>query len=145
LRSQQAAIAHATLMKATAARKTAPATKASASAQPALRFRIRVNRGDVVSVGPGKIALLEAIAQTRSITAAAKATGMSYRRAWFLVDELNASLKRPAVASSTGGEHGGGSALTEVGTELVALYRRIEVTAAKACAGDIRRMLDMLN
>ncbi len=100
--------------------------------------------GDVISIGPGKIALLEAIAETRSITGAAKAMGMSYRRAWILVDEMNASLARPAVASTTGGERGGSSALTEVGDDIVATYRRIEARAAKAAATDIARLLELL-
>jgi molybdate transport system regulatory protein len=100
--------------------------------------------GDVISIGPGKIALLEAIGQTRSITAAAKTMGMSYRRAWILVDEMNRSLARPAVASTTGGERGGSSALTDVGVELVALYRRIEARAERAAAADIERVLTLL-
>jgi molybdate transport system regulatory protein len=108
------------------------------------RFRMRITSGDVISVGPGKIALLEAIKETRSITAAAKSIGMSYRRAWILVDDLNAGLKKPAVASSKGGDHGGGSELTAVGESLIGLYRRIEEQAAKACASDIRAMLRLL-
>ena len=74
--------------------------------------------GETISVGPGKIALLEAIGKTRSITAAAKSIKMSYRRAWMLVDELNAALKKPAVHSAKGGDHGGGSELTAVGEAL---------------------------
>ncbi|HEY4958222.1 MAG TPA: ModE family transcriptional regulator [Caldimonas sp.] len=105
---------------------------------------MRVTRGDAIAIGPGKIALLETIHQTRSITAAAKAIGMSYRRAWILVDDVNSALKRPAVASLVGGETGGGSTLTEVGLELVAVYRRIEANAEKACAADIKRMLSLL-
>ena len=63
---------------------------ASASAAaPQLRFRMRVTQGDVIAVGPGKIALLEAVDKTGSITAAAKSLDMSYRRAWLLLDELN--------------------------------------------------------
>ncbi len=125
----------------TAAASTAPTAR---TGRPVARFRLRVVSGDVVSVGPGKIALLEAIGDTRSITAAAKSIGMSYRRAWVLVDEMNASLERPAVASSTGGERGGGSILTDTGLELVTLYRRVEATAAKACAADLTRMLRLL-
>ena len=88
-------------------------------AAPTARFRLRVTAGDVIFVGPGKIALLEAIRETRSITAAAKAMGMSYRRAWLLVDELNGVLADAAVATAVGGEHGGGSTLTTLGEELV--------------------------
>jgi molybdate transport system regulatory protein len=105
---------------------------------------MRVNSDDAIAVGPGKIELLEAIRLERSITAAAKSIGMSYRRAWLLVDEVNAALKRPAVVSAKGGEHGGGSQLTTSGEALVALYRRIETHAAEACADDIGALLKLL-
>lgn len=123
-------------------RKT-PRRKASA-AQAVARFRLRVTAGELIFVGPGKIALLEAIRDTRSITAAAKSMGMSYRRAWILVDELNRSLASAAVASAIGGEHGGGSVLTELGHELVDIYRRIETTATRACAKDLDRLLELV-
>ena len=113
-------------------------------ARPTARFRMRVTAGDAIAIGPGKIALLEAIRQTRSITAAAKSIDMSYRRAWILIDELNATLKKPAVASSKGGDHGGGSELTVVGESLLALYRRIEARAATACAADIAALLKLV-
>ncbi len=100
--------------------------------------------GDVISIGPGKIALLEAIRDTRSITAAAKSIEMSYRRAWILIDALNAALKKPAVASSKGGDHGGGSELTAVGESLIELYRRIESEAAAACADDIGALIKLV-
>jgi molybdate transport system regulatory protein len=119
----------------TTARKKAPA------ARPIARFRLRVTAGEAILVGPGKIALLEAIRDTRSITAAAKSMGMSYRRAWVLVDELNRALAGAAVASAIGGERGGGSTLTALGHELVDVYRRIETTAASACADDLGRLL----
>jgi len=119
----------------TTARKKAPAVR------PVARFRLRVTAGDAIFVGPGKISLLEAIRDTRSITAAAKSMGMSYRRAWVLVDELNRSLAGAAVESAIGGERGGGSALTALGRELVDVYRRIETTATRACAKDIARLL----
>jgi len=105
---------------------------------------MRITSGDTISVGPGKISLLEAIRNTRSITAAAKSIGMSYRRAWILIDELNASLKKPAVRSAKGGEHGGGSELTEVGRKLIELYRGIEATAGRACADAIKQMIGLL-
>ena len=113
----------------------------TATPRPVARFRLRVTAGEAIFVGPGKIALLEAIRDTRSITAAAKSMGMSYRRAWVLVDELNGSLASAAVESAIGGERGGGSTLTELGRELVDVYRRIETTAARACAKDIARLL----
>jgi molybdate transport system regulatory protein len=113
-------------------------------AGPVARFRLRISAGDAVAIGPGKIALLEAIAQTGSLTAAAKLLDMSYRRAWLLLDELNRSLKKPAVESAVGGQHGGGSQLTDAGRALVAHYRSIEETASEACAAEIRKLSSML-
>ncbi|WP_395703918.1 winged helix-turn-helix domain-containing protein [Aquabacterium sp.] len=129
--------------KKTPARTPAPAA-ASRRSQPQLRFRMRITVGDVIAVGPGKIALLEAIAETGSITNAAKRLDMSYRRAWLLLDELNRSLRAPAVDSAKGGPHGGGSALTDAGLQLIALYRRIEQQAAQACQADIQRLMGLL-
>ena len=120
------------------------ASVAHASARPQLRFRARITTGDVIAIGPGKIALLEAIGSTGSITAAAKSLDMSYRRAWMLMDELNRSLRVPAVDSAKGGASGGGSALTASGEQLIVLYRRVESTAALACKSDIQQMFKML-
>ncbi len=105
---------------------------------------MRVTAGDVIAIGPGKVALLEAIDSTGSITAAAKALGMSYRRAWLLLDELNRALREPAVGSSKGGVQGGGSVLTAVGRDVVETYRRIEATAERACAADIQRLIRLM-
>jgi molybdate transport system regulatory protein len=121
-----------------------PSHESPADTAPQLRLRMRVTRGDAIAVGPGKIALLEALQRTHSINGAAKALGMSYRRAWLLVDELNAALCEPAVRSATGGAHGGGSELTAAGTELVRLYRAIEQRAQQACALEIDELLALL-
>ena len=67
--------------------------RSSASVQ----FRVRITKGDDIAIGPGKVDLLEAIAETGSITAAAKRLGMSYRRAWMLVDTVNRCFKTPIV------------------------------------------------
>ena len=120
----------------------APATPA-ASDRPVARFRLRVTVGELIAIGPGRIALLEAIRDTGSITAAARQLDMSYRRAWLLLDELNRALKSPAADSAKGGQRGGGSVLTPVGVQLVETYRRIERVAAEACASDIRRLLSL--
>ena len=109
-----------------------------------LRFRIRVMQGEIIAVGPGKIDLLVAVGEHRSISAAAKALGMSYRRAWMLVDQMNRSLRAPVVSAIAGGAHGGGAALTEFGLHLIELYRAIEARARQACAQDIQRLLDMV-
>lgn len=115
-----------------------------AVAVPVVRFRMRVTVGEAIAIGPGKVALLEAVGRTGSITAAALSLGMSYRRAWLLLDEVNRSLQQPAVDSAKGGQRGGGSALTETGQQLIALYRRIEQRAASAARRDISQMLALL-
>ena len=119
-------------------------TPAAGKAKPVLKLRMRISLGEQIAVGPGKIALLEALAEQGSITAAAKSLEMSYRRAWLLIDELNRSLAEPAVASATGGQHGGGSEVTETGRRLIALYRGVEAQALKACAPDIRKLMNLL-
>ncbi len=123
---------------------TASPAVAAAPGAPAVRLRLRITRDGHVAVGPGKIDLLEAVQRTGSITAAAKRLGMSYRRAWLLLDELNAGLREPAVESAQGGSHGGGSRLTAAGHELVRLYREVEHTALRACADDIERLKNLL-
>lgn len=102
-----------------------------------IQFRMRIKRGEIIAVGPGKIALLEAIAEVGSISAAARELGMSYRRAWLLIDELNQALREPAVVTAAGGSRGGGAVLTEVGTKVVALYRGIDASAHAAAKADI--------
>ena len=101
-----------------------------------LSIRIDLVNGD--RIGPGKIALLEAIRSAGSISAAARQLGMSYRRAWLLVEEINKSLREPAVAAATGGKQGGGAALTPVGEEIIGLYRAIERAAHSGAAKEFR-------
>jgi molybdate transport system regulatory protein len=105
---------------------------------------MRVRQAGVVAIGPGKIELLEAVQQQGSISAAARSLGMSYRRAWLLIDELNRSLKQPATVSEQGGQTGGGCALTTVGENIVKLYRDIETQAEKACAKEISALTKLV-
>ena len=98
------------------------------------RLTLRVDLGDDRAVGPGKIRLLEAIRDTGSITKAGIALGMSYRRAWLLVDDMNNCFREPVVAAQAGGTHGGGAALTPFGTRLIEQYRSIEAEAHTATA-----------
>lgn len=81
-------------------------TPAPVTPKPSLKLRMRVTVGETIAIGPGKIALLEALDETGSITAAARSLDMSYRRAWLLIDELNRALKTPAVATAAGGAKG---------------------------------------
>ena len=109
-----------------------------------LSIRIDLASGD--RIGPGKIALLEAIRSTGSISAAARSLGMSYRRAWLLVEELNRVFGEPLVKARPGGAGGGGAALTPAGRRVVALYREAErkmrAAAAKEIAGIERSLAE---
>ncbi len=109
-----------------------------------LKPRIRVLLGEASSLGPGKAALLEAIAQTGSISAAARVLGMSYRRAWDLVDAMNRGFCTPLVATAAGGRRGGGAALTPLGRQVLARYRTMERKAQTALKADLAAFQRML-
>ena len=97
-----------------------------------VRLTIRIDFGAKRSVGPGKIRLLEAIEKTGSISKAGQSLGMSYRRAWLLVDDLNHCFREPVVTTKPGGARGGGATLTPFGIVLIRNYRAIEKRAAGA-------------
>lgn len=101
------------------------------------RPRLRIMLGAGHKLGPGKIDLLEAIDATGSITAAGRAMGMSYRRAWILIDEANRMFTRPLVVTAAGGPGGGGARLTDLGRELVAAFRRIEALTRAAIEAEL--------
>lgn len=98
---------------------------------------LRVELGNDQAVGHGKIRLLELIGEHGSISAAGRAMGMSYRRAWLLIDSLNRSFKQSVVQSSPGGTGGGGAALTPFGRKLIAHFRRMEKAATTATAAEL--------
>jgi molybdate transport system regulatory protein len=102
-----------------------------------LKLTLRLDRDSDHLLGHGKIRLLEAIDEQGSISAAGRAMGMSYRRAWLLVDELNATFREPVVTTQHGGSHGGGAALTEFGRDLVGRYRSMETDARAALASHL--------
>lgn len=104
----------------------------------ALKLRVKLSR--FAALGPGKVDLLEAIGRRGSITAAAKDQGMSYRRAWLLVDEMNRALAEPVVEASFGGARGGGARVTATGRAVIDIYRRVQRKAEQA----IRQELDEL-
>jgi molybdate transport system regulatory protein len=88
--------------------------------------RLRLLLGEDIAFGPGKADLLEAIRRTGSISAAAKALDMSYRRAWLLVETMNACFDEPLVNSTKGGSGGGGAEVTAAGEELLVHYRKLQ-------------------
>ncbi len=91
---------------------------------PTVRFRI--DFAEHSSVGPGKIRLLEAIRDSGSLSQGARDIGMSYRRAWLLVESLRQSFREPVTVASTGGKEGGGMSVTDFGVSLIESYRRLE-------------------
>ena len=103
-------------------------------APPAARLRIRVVFDGAGMIGPGKADLLDGIARHGSIAAAGREMGMSYKRAWELIGTLNAMFREPLVARMRGGPGGGGAVLTEMGREVLSLYRGLEADAAGGCA-----------
>jgi molybdate transport system regulatory protein len=101
---------------------------------------IRVDFGAFGYLGPGKVALMELISKHGSISAAGKEMGMSYRRAWLLVDESNHIFREPLVETQMGGSGGGGARLTRLGRDVVGRYRAIEGAAATACSAALRAL-----
>jgi molybdate transport system regulatory protein len=91
-----------------------------------LQARVRVDFPGDCSIGPGKISLLEGVARTGSLSAAARDLGMSYRRAWLLLHNTNAAFHEPVAELAVGGKDGGGAQLTAFGRRLVADFRAFE-------------------
>jgi molybdate transport system regulatory protein len=102
------------------------------------RLTLRMDFGLSRSIGPGKIRLLEAIGRTGSISQAGRSLGMSYRRAWLLIDDMNRCFRHAVVSAKPGGRQGGGAALTDFGAGLVGDYRAIEAAAAGAAKKRLR-------
>ena len=100
---------------------------------PTIRFRI--DFAENLHIGPGKMALLEAIEEAGSLNKAAVALKLSYRRAWLLLDSLNKTFDEPVVKTITGGKHGGGSEVTDFGRLLLKSYRHME-DVISGLAGD---------
>lgn len=96
-----------------------------------MRTHLRVMLDDEIAFGPGKADLLEAIRETGSISGAGKQLGMSYRRAWLLVDAMNRCFRSPLVETAAGGVAGGGAQLSALGEDILKQYRSLEVAVAK--------------
>jgi molybdate transport system regulatory protein len=108
------------------------------------RVTLRLDFDGERRLGPGKVALLEAIARRGSIAAAGREFGMAYRRAWLLTDELNAMFAEPLIATRGGGRNGGGAALTELGETVVKLYRSAERKFRKTASREIESIENVL-
>src|SRR6056297_3241129 len=108
------------------------------------RLRLRIGFGEDAMLGPGKADLLEGIRETGSIAAAGRRMGMSYKRAWSLVETMNTAFHAPLVASSRGGAKGGGAALTETGDTVLLHYRKLQEITAEAGAARIGALQSLL-
>jgi molybdate transport system regulatory protein len=106
--------------------------KAAEAATTGDRLNVRIDLACGLRIGPGKVAVLEAIARSGSISAAGRALRMSYRRTWELVEDLNTGLGTPVVETAAGGSGGGGTVLTQAGRAVIERYRAIELDTALA-------------
>jgi molybdate transport system regulatory protein len=108
-----------------------------------MKLSIKVDFGNGQKLGTGKVALLKHISTTGSISGAGRAMDMSYRRAWLLVEEMNAMFRNPLVVSQSGGKQGGGATVTEQGKSVISIYDTILNHAAKSAAGQLKRLTAM--
>lgn len=100
--------------------------------------------GAEIAIGPGKAELLEAIAATGSISESARRLGMSYRRAWLLVDTMNRCFREPVVASATGGSGGGGAQVTEFGRQVLERFDAMKARVDRALEPELERFSELL-
>ncbi len=111
---------------------------------PLASIRIRIACGDEIAMGQGKADLLEAIAATGSIAAAGRQLGMSYRKAWLMVDEMNRCFANPVVEAVKGGAKGGGARVTETGRKALGQYRNIQALAKAAIEKELSQFRKLL-
>ena len=106
--------------------------------------RFRVMRGKEIAFGPGKMELLELVAETGSISEAAKRMDMSYMRAWSLIQTMNACFKEPVIEAVRGGHERGGAELTATGQRVLKIYRQMEKDGLKAVQADWQALQKLL-
>jgi molybdate transport system regulatory protein len=116
----------------------------SVGKKPRLYPRFRMYRGEALVLGPGKAELLGHIAETGSISEAARCMDMSYNRAWLHVKAMNEGFREPLVSSSRGGSEKGGAALTEVGEQVLKLYHKMEQQASRAIEKTEQQLIGLL-
>jgi molybdate transport system regulatory protein len=114
------------------------------AAMTGINVFIRLDLPDGNRIGPGKIALLEAIRAKGSITAAARHLRMAYRTAWLLVQEINNALQQPAVTTTHGGPNGSGAAVTPVGEKVIEIYHSIEGTMCASAHQELQAIAGLV-
>jgi molybdate transport system regulatory protein len=100
-----------------------------------LKLKLQLYCGEEIAMGPGKADLLEAIAREGSISGAGRALGMSYRRAWLLVDTMNRCFREPLVEAHPGGGEAAGARVTAAGSAALAAYRSLSGQVEQGTAG----------
>jgi molybdate transport system regulatory protein len=113
--------------------------------RPTLHPRFRILCGRHIALGPGKAELLAWVGKTGSINQAAKQMGMSYMRAWSLIQAMHKCFKQPVIETARGGPGGGGAALTKTGRKVLTLYRQMERASLRATAGPWKRLQRLLS
>src|SRR6266852_6998302 len=107
-------------------------------------IELRIALDPETQIGPGKAALLQGIKETGSIAAAGRRMGMSYKRAWYLLDTMNACFREPLATATKGGKSGGGAQLTETGLAVLAAFRRMEAAAERAVAKEMTKLAALM-
>lgn len=119
-------------------------TPKEAADLPQVRVRLRVQNGADILLGPGRVDVLQGVAETGSLAEAGRRLGMSYQRVWSLVQAMNAAFEEPLVAKQRGGSSGGGAALTPLGERVLAAYRAAEAAALRATQPCLSEVLGRL-
>lgn len=109
-----------------------------------LQLRLRIACDEKIALGPGKVELLALIEETGSLNKAARRMGMSYMRAWTLVQTMNECFREPLIIAERGGKAGGGMKVTETGRRALALYQKIESAARSSTAASWRSLQKLL-
>jgi molybdate transport system regulatory protein len=107
-------------------------------------IRLRVTVAPDTLLGPGKADLLQGIKETGSIAAAGRRMGMSYKRAWYLLDTMNSTFREPLATATKGGKSGGGAQLTETGLAVLTAFRRMEAAAKRAVAKEMAKLTALM-
>jgi molybdate transport system regulatory protein len=103
-------------------------------------FHLKLDYGNGLRIGPGKVQLLKLIREQNSISAAARAMDMSYRRAWLLVEETSKIFGQPVITTHVGGKGHGGAKLTPLGEKIISTYEAIVVKAEAAVAAELQAL-----
>ncbi|MEI2687007.1 MAG: hypothetical protein V9G14_12855 [Cypionkella sp.] len=112
--------------------------------KPEAKLKLRITFAPDIVLGPGKAQLLALIRDTGSISAAGRAMGMSYKRAWMLVEAMNSTFAAPVVSSARGGAQGGGAHLTEMGDMVLAQLMAFEAKATAATTAEVATLQNLL-